>query len=129
MILLSSLGIGGRAAKHTPTVLTAATVILSADHRNQETGDVHAHTWKITAWVGPERSKTPDATCLQHWMEKWREQHSGTCLPDRIAWGESIAADMVEWLQGNAYGGVRLFDVRTVLVERDEEGLSAAWFA
>ena len=129
MTLLSILGIGGRAAKHTPTVLTGATVILSADHRNQETGEVHAHTWKITAWVAPQCRKTPDATSLHHWLEKWREQHSGTCLPDRIAWGENIAGDVVEWLEGDAYGGVCLFDVRAVLVERDEEGLSAAWFA
>ena len=64
-------------------------------------------------------------------MENWREQHSGTCLPDNIAWGENIAADMAEWLGQNvSYEGVgSLFDVRAVLVERDEEGLSAAWFA
>lgn len=130
MTLLSILGIGGRAARHMPTVLTAATVILSADHRNQETGDVHAHTWKITAWVARQNYKTPNATYLQHWMEKWREPLSGKCLPDTIAWGENIAADMAEWLGQNVSyeGDTPLFDVRAVLVERDEEGLSAAWF-
>lgn len=133
MILLSILGIGGRAAKHTPTVLTAATVILSADHRNQETGDVHAHTWKITAWVGPQKwsRRIENATSLQMSMEQWRGRHSGKCLPDKIAWGENIAADMAEWL-GQDVGRdefVPMYDVRAVLVERDEEGLSAAWIA
>lgn len=132
MTLLSILGIGGRAARHTPTVLTGATVILSADHRNQETGDVHAHTWKITAWIGPERTGCfNNAIYLQRDMEEWRERHSGKCLPDKIAWGEHIAADMADWLSRDIGRDEYrpLFDVRAVLVERDEEGLSAAWLA
>lgn len=132
MTLLSILGIGGRAGRHMPTVLTGASVILSADHRNQDTGIVHAHTWKITAWVAPNRRGTFDnATYLQSWMETWRERHNGKCLPDKIAWGENIAADMADWLrQDIGREEFRpLFDVRSVLVERDKEGLSAAWFA
>lgn len=132
MTLLSILGIGGRAARHTPTVLTGATVILSADHRNQETGIVHAHTWKITAWVGRMRAgRFDNAIYLQKHMEAWRVRYSGKCLPDEIAWGENIAADVAGWL-GQDVGRdefVPMYDVRAVLVERDEEGLSAAWIA
>ena len=72
-----------------------------------------------------------NAISLQAWMDKWRDRHSGKCLPDRIAWGENIAADMADWLSHDI-GRVEYcprFDVRAVLVERDEEGLSAAWFA
>lgn len=112
-----------------PTVLTAATVILSADHRNQETGHVHAHTWKITAWVGPQFGRITNATYLQSSMEKWRNQHSGKCLPDKIAWGENIAADVAGWLAQDIGREeyCPMFDVRAVLVERDKEGLSAIW--
>lgn len=132
MTLLSILGIGGRAGRHTPTVLTGATVILSADHRNQDTGHVHPHKWKITAWVGPMRTGGfYNATYLKGCMAAWTELHSGKCLPDKIAWGENIAADMAEWL-GRDIGREEfcpMFDVRAVLVERDKEGLAAAWFA
>lgn len=131
MTLLSILGIGGRAARRMPTALTGATVILSADHRNQDTGQVHAHTWKISAWVGPQFGRIVNATYLQSMMKDWRDQHSGKCLPDKIAWGENIAADMGEWLQQDIgrENYCPMFDVRAVIVERDEEGLSAIWIA
>jgi hypothetical protein len=123
----------GRSPQAAPRLLTAATVILSADHRNQETGEVHAHTWKITAWVGQEKwsGRIENAISLQRSMENWRERHSGKCLPDTIAWGENIAADVAGWLSQDIGRDeyCPMYDVRAVLVERDEEGLSAAWLS
>ncbi len=134
MTLLSILGIGGRAAKPTQNawrVLTAATVELRAEHRDQHTGRVHPHQWKITAWVRQSRGQTINSIYLQKTMLEWIERHNGTCLPDSMAWGEDIARDMAVWL-GQGIGRdsiVPLFNVHAVLVERPAEGLSAAWIA
>lgn len=134
MTLLSILGIAGRAAKPTQialNVLTAATVELRAEHRDKDSGKVHPHQWKITAWVGRRKWETVNATYLQKHMLDWTGRYNGTCLPDSIAWGEDIARDMAEWLSQDIgrEGYLPLFNVHAVVVERPAEGLSAAWIA
>lgn len=117
MTLLSILGIGGRAARHTPTVLTGAAVTLEASHRGRISGEVHRHCWRITAWV----KAGGDALHLQAEMNKWACQYEGKCLPDRIAWAEDIATDVARYLQGLFWHPLR------VVVSREKEGLWAEW--
>lgn len=117
MTLLSILGIGGRAAKHMPTVLTGARVTLEAQHRDRISGNVHGHTWIITAWV----SAGGNAHYLQAELSKWSCQYDGKCLPDRIAWGEDMATDVAQHLSGEHWEPVR------VNISREKEGLFAEW--
>lgn len=119
MTLLSILGIGGQGAKPTPTVLTGATAKLSAQHRDRLSGEVHGHTWAITAWV----RAGGNALHLQDCLNKWACQYEGKCLPDRIAWGEDMAADVARFLRSEWWEPTKVF------VGREKEGLFAEWVA
>ena len=129
MTLLSILGIGGRAAGHTLTGLsTGATVKLRAEHRDRVTGKVHSHTWQITALVDASRNRCPtDATSVRRHLQRWVDQHSGTCLPDRIAWAEDMARDVEAHMEEDVgrEGYQPLFEVRAIVIEREDEGLCA----
>lgn len=117
MTLRSILGIGGRGARRMPTVLTGARVTLEAQHRDRISGNVHGHTWLITAWV----RSGGNAQYLQAELSKWSCQYEGKCLPDRIAWGEDMAADVARHLRGEHWEPVR------VSISREKEGLFAEW--
>ena len=119
MTLRSRLGIGGRAGKRMPTVLTGVRSSLTAQHRSRDTGRVHEHTWAITVWV----SGKPDAVRLREKLDKVLSSFSGRCLPDRLAWAEDLAPEIArdmacEW---DSYW------VREVGIAREKEGLLALW--
>lgn len=72
-----------------------------------------------------------DAKCVQRHLKKWTDQHSGTCLPDSIAWAEDMARNIVGHMEldigrENYYP---MFNVQSVLIEREKEGLLALWSA
>lgn len=100
-----------------PTVLTGARVSLTADHRERGTGRVHGHTWTITAW----QTEGGNALWLQDSLNSWASQYEGGCLPDRIAWGEDMAADVARFLTSEFSEPTR------VEVTREKEGLFAEW--
>lgn len=68
--------------------LTGVGAVLSAAHRDQTTGQVHGHTWEITAWF---RYKGTDQAVRKHVLDLVVGRLDHTCLPDKIAWGEALA--------------------------------------
>lgn len=77
-----------RRKKQTPRKLTGVGTILSASHRDQRTGQVHGHTWEITAWFLHDGV---DVGVRQHQLNEVIKLLDHKCLPDRIAWGEALA--------------------------------------
>lgn len=97
-------------------VLTGVSGHFSAAHRDQETGEIHGHTWLVTAWFKtPHRS---DARCLKAALDAMLTVWDHTLLPDDLVWGEDIARAI----------GV-LANVVEVEVSRPTEGFHARWRA
>lgn len=119
MTLLSILGIGGRAAKHTPIILTGATSSLTASHRSRDSGDVHEHTWNVTVWATGQ----PNAVRLREELDRVLSSFSGKCLPDRLAWAEDLAAEIARDMAcpWDSYAVVE------VEIVRPKERLQARW--
>lgn len=89
MTQLSTLAIDGVAAAHTLTnlkVWTGAGGIVSAAHRSRD-GQLHGHTWEITAWWLNE----PDALTKQRELTKYLSVFDHQELCHELAWGESLA--------------------------------------
>ena len=124
MTLLSILGIGGRAARHTRTVLSGVRSSLTAQHRSLE-GRVHEHTWKVSVWVRTRKEGHPNAVYLRSDLDKVLSSFSGKCLPDRLAWAENLAPEIAR-LMACDYD---TYDVVAVEIHRDKEGLAALWLA
>ena len=122
MTLLSILGIGGRAARPTQTVLSGVRSSLTAQHRS-EWGDVHEHTWEVTVWVRRNERNHPNAVRLREELDKVLSSFSGKCLPDRFAWAENLAPEIAR-LMACDYD---TFDVVAVEIARNKEGLLAVW--
>lgn len=88
--------IAGLVGAHMPTGLkasTGATVLLKAQHRSAE-GNIHSHEWEVTA-IWPVVS---DAMVKKWALGNFLSQYEGKCLPDRLAWGESLAAEILREL-------------------------------
>lgn len=71
-------------------VLTGAGAILSAAHRSRD-GNMHGHTWEITAWWEGE----PCAVEKQQELTKYLSVFDHTVLADGIAWAESLGRAMI----------------------------------
>lgn len=104
--------------------LTGVTASLTASHRSREHGDVHEHTWRITAWIKPYRQT--NALHRRDELLEWIARHEGTCLPDEIAWAEDMARDVMEAMTPD-WGGYSgwLGTVECVEISRENEGLLA----
>lgn len=100
--------------------LTGVAATLAADHRSRE-GHVHGHTWDITVWFVAH--PTLDAVAARHTLERALEPHQGKCLPDRIAWGEPMAAWIATEIASDYRAPVQ------VDVSRVRERLYAKWRA
>ena len=124
MTLLSILGIGGRGARHMPTVLSGVHSSLTATHRSLE-GNVHEHTWKVVVWVRTRKNGHPNAVHLRNDLDKVLSSFSGKCLPDRLAWAENLAPEIAR-LMACDYD---TYDVVAVEITREKERLCALWSA
>lgn len=89
--------IAGLVGAHMPTsskVGTGVTVMLKAEHRS-EGGHIHPHEWEVTAiWNGKR-----DALVAKWRLSSWLSVYEGKCLPDRLAWGENLAAEILRDLE------------------------------
>lgn len=117
----STSAIDGPAGVPMPTssngeVLTGVSGHFSAAHRDQETGEIHGHTWLVTAWFkAPCRS---DARCHKAALDAILTLWDHKLLPDELAWGEDIARAVST-----------LANVVEVVVSRPTEGFYARWRA
>ena len=122
MTLLSILGIGGRDARPTQTVLSGVRSSLTATHRS-ETGHVHEHTWEVAVWVRSGDRRITNAVHLRTELDKVLSTFSGNCLPDRLAWAENLAPEIARLMACN----YDTYDVVGVEITRNKEGLCALW--
>lgn len=108
--------------KPTNRQLTGVGAILSASHRDQVTGQVHGHTWEVTAWF---RHDGTDQSIRKHQLDKMIATLDHRCLPDRIAWGEALAKHIGENMEyGWSTGDPNLVAVD---VNRPLERIYARW--
>jgi len=113
-----------------PVSLTGARSTLTASHRSRDSGDVHQHTWAITVWVPSQLPWGPqNALNVQAHLETWIAQHSGKCLPDRIAWAEDMARNIAEHFSQDVGREeyTPMFEPQAVEIFREKEGLLALW--
>lgn len=95
-------------------MLTWVSGHFSAAHRDQESGEIHGHTWLVKAWFkNPHRS---DARCFKAALDTLLKPLDHTTLPDELAWAEDIARHIA------VLGGI----VR-VEVSRPHDGMGAEW--
>lgn len=103
-------------------LLTGVGAVLSASHRDQQTGQIHGHTWEITAWF---RYDGTDKDVRQYQLNKVVDRLDHRCLPDRIAWGESLARHIgLTMPYGYADGDPSCIAVE---VRREPERIYARW--
>ena len=97
---------------------TGVSLPLSAAHRDLDTGQMHGHTWLVTAWWPREPGQRPrDVRHLRAMLQDELAALDHTVLPDHVAWAE----DLAEYLLG-------VLGCSTVEVSRPLEGLYAkAW--
>ncbi len=69
-------------------VSTGVGGIFSAAHRDITSGQLHGHTWEVTAWFDGGGC----AVQLQHALSVALSEVDHTLLPENLAWGEEIAA-------------------------------------
>lgn len=115
MTALSTLESVGPDAAPTPSawkgeMLVGVSGHFSAAHKDTLTGDVHGHTWLVTAWFSqPGRS---DARCHKAALDAVIALWDHKLLPDKMAWGEDIACAVAT-----------LANVVEVEISRPAEGL------
>lgn len=66
-------------------ILTGVSAVLSAAHRDRN-GNMHGHTWQITAWWDAE----PDAVQKQKELKEYLTIFDHHVLSDGVAWGEHL---------------------------------------
>jgi hypothetical protein len=119
-----------RRKREEPIKFTGARAVLKASHRDQATGKVHEHEWEITAWF-PYTGTSGEIRLFE--LKKQIERLEGTCLADRIAWAEHLAAHIASGIntEWDCYGGTGDKNDRCVAVDiaRYKEGLFARWEA
>ena len=98
--------------------LTGVGATLKAEHRSRA-GEVHAHIWEITAWFYYDPSIC--ALTARYDLEQVLKSYQGKCLPDRIAWGEDLAAEIARSLASEYRTPIQ------VDVVRHEERIYAKW--
>lgn len=67
-------------------VLTGTSAVISAAHRARD-GNLHGHTWEVTAW----RAEGQDAVVFQKSLQDYLAIFDHTVLGDDCAWGEALA--------------------------------------
>lgn len=98
-------------------VLIGVSGYFSAAHKDRDTGDIHGHTWKVTAKF--ETCEAPkDARLYKASLDALLKQWDHKTLPDKLAWAEDIA---------KAVGTLQ--NCVEVEVARPLEGLYAWWIA
>jgi hypothetical protein len=119
----------GLFAKPKPTarLMTGVTAILSASHRDQKTGQIHGHTWEITAWF--QFKAHVDQSTWSHCLRDIVAPLDHTCLPDAIAWGERLAEYVGNSLNAPYWDGPATRDCVAVDVARPSERIYARWEA
>lgn len=70
--------------------LTGVGAVLSAAHRNSD-GELHGHTWEITAWFDEGRC----AVELQQELVDYLKVFDHQVLGDEIAWGEALGKCLI----------------------------------
>lgn len=89
---------------------------FSAAHRDQETGEIHGHTWHVLAKFEPPNRV--DSRCYKAALNALLALWDHKILPDELAWGEDIA---------RAVG--TLANCVEVEISRPAEGFYAWWRA
>jgi len=109
----------GQVAELMPTssnveVLTGVSGHFSAAHRDFATGEMHGHTWLVTAWFKPpyRSDARRHKTDLDRLLATWDH----TTMPDDLARGEDIARAVAT-----------LDNVVEVEIRRPTEGFHARW--
>jgi 6-pyruvoyl-tetrahydropterin synthase len=105
----------------TGRILTGVTSHFSAAHyapplpgSKAQRGEMHGHTWQVTAWF--ENEGKADARLFKCALEQVLKLWDHKVLPDELAWGEDIA---------RAVG--TLNNCVQVDVSRPMEGFHARW--
>jgi hypothetical protein len=112
----------GAVEKPTQTALrTGAKSTLRAEHRSRETGEVHLHFWQISVWT----DRQVDAVMLKKQLDNWVSRFEGKCLPDRIAWGEDMAGEIMDCLTDHSGYFGYIANIDRVEIYRHNEGLYA----
>lgn len=68
--------------------LTGVGCIISAAHSDKKTGQMHGHSYEITAWYNGD---TRDAVATQRHLQGICMSLDHTVLPPDLAWGEELA--------------------------------------
>lgn len=108
---------------------TGVKAVLSAAHRDQTTGKVHGHTWEVIAWF---RYTGTDVAILKYRLDAVVKPLDHTCLADKIAWGEALAAHIGNEIYAESCRASRgdcevKQDCIAVEVNRPLEGIYARW--
>lgn len=106
-----------------PVALTGVSRTLNASHRDQQTGDLHGHTWEVKAWFLYDGT---DVGRRKLELDRAVQQYEHTCLPDELAWAEPLAAHICVKLNGE-YGATQ--PCFAVEVNRPMDGIFARWVA
>lgn len=93
--------IWGHAMRRNPSLngfdtQTGVGGFFCAAHRDKETGALHGHTWDVIAWFKSDKN----AVTLQNELNAVLKQFDHTELPNDLAWGEAIAAEICRQLRG-----------------------------
>jgi 6-pyruvoyl-tetrahydropterin synthase len=67
--------------------------VISASHRDQRTGQLHGHSWEVTAWF--KYDGTNEGT-RRHTLDDVIKGLDHKILPDSLAWGEKLAEHIGE---------------------------------
>lgn len=97
-------------------ILIGVRAHFSAAHRDQDTGEIHGHTWYVLAKFEPP-ART-NILCYEAAVKSMVAQWDHKTLPDDLAWAEDIARTV----------GL-LVNCIEVEVSRPAEGFYAWWIA
>jgi hypothetical protein len=70
--------------------LTGAGAIVCAAHRSKD-GELHGHTWEVTAWWDDE----PNAVQRQNELQNYLKIFDHGVLGDDLAWAEALGKAIV----------------------------------
>jgi len=97
--------------------ITGVSGIISAAHRDVNTGRIHGHTWEIVAWFTVGKN-IENAEIKKYAFDQLLSSLDHDFLPDALAWGENMAEYIGQSLGCSA-----------VDVNRKAEGIFARWEA
>lgn len=101
--------------------LTGVGAVMCVSHRDQETGQMHGHTYEVNVWI--PFGHVASALDLQRNLRLVIARLDHTVLPDELAWGEQLAAHIGRsmWVYHST--------ITAVEVNRPLERIYARWEA